>query len=488
MTTLSALEEFFRAGPVAAVGTGEPADGSVRALELFREAAASVPAYRAFLAGHGIEPDTVGDVAQLPLVTKKSYLHRHPLPQLCRDGTLGRADTVALSSGSSGEPTVWPRSIADEAITARRFEQILAGGFGAGERTTLVVICFALGSWVGGMYTAACCRLLAAKGYPITVATPGNNVDEILRAVRRLGPEYDQVVLAGYPPFVKGVVDAGLEQGVDWSAYAVKLVLAGEVFSEQWRDLVGRRAGITSAVAGSASMYGTADAGVLGTETPLSVGIRRFLSTRPDAARALFGDGRLPTLVQYDPSTRYFETHEGTLVLTADGQVPLIRYHLADEGGLVAYENMLDHCRAHGFDPLAGVGAAGAPVLPFVFVFGRSLFTVSYFGANIYPESVSAALERSPISEWSTGRFVVETRADEDENRVLSLTVEVAPGAVAGAAEAAEAAEAVRTELLRVNSEFAHYVPAGRQTPVVQLRPAGDPEYFPAGVKHRYSR
>ena len=53
--------------------------------------------------------------------------------------------------------------------------------------------------------------------------------------------------------------------------YAVKPVLAGEVFSEEWRDLVGRRAGMRSRCYDSASLYGTADAGVLGTETPLSV-------------------------------------------------------------------------------------------------------------------------------------------------------------------------------------------------------------------------
>ena len=45
-----------------------------------------------------------------------------------------------------------------------------------------------------------------------------------------------------------------------------------------------------------------------------------------------------------------------------------------------------------------------------------------------------------------------------------------------------------RTELPRLNSEFAHYVPATYQTPTVELRPAGDPEHFPPGVKHRYPR
>jgi phenylacetate-CoA ligase len=39
-----------------------------------------------------------------------------------------------------------------------------------------------------------------------------------------------------------------------------------------------------------------------------------------------------------------------------------------------------------------------------------------------------------------------------------------------------------------LNSEFAHFVPAERRTPRVRLRPYADPEYFPPGVKHRYTR
>jgi phenylacetate-CoA ligase len=47
---------------------------------------------------------------------------------------------------------------------------------------------------------------------------------------------------------------------------------------------------------------------------------------------------------------------------------------------------------------------------------------------------------------------------------------------------------AVAAELRRLNSEFAHYVPADRHLPKVTLRPAGDPQWFPPGVKHRYTR
>ncbi|HUQ57665.1 phenylacetate--CoA ligase family protein [Lentzea sp.] len=451
-------------------------------LDLFQHTASTVPAYAELLRDNGIDPAdirTSEDFQRLPLLDKANYHERYPLPELCRGGTVTGCDMIAVSSGSSGRPTIWPRSLEDELHVARRFEQVLVDGFRADERSTLAVVCFPLGTWVGGLFTQACVRHLAAKGCPITVVAPGNNKAEILRVLPELAPHFDQVVLLGYPPFVKDVIDTGLAQDVGWAAFSIKLVLAGEVFSEQWRDLVSQRAGIPDPVSDVASLYGTADSGVLGNETALSVGIRRFFAIRPDLARELFGDSRLPTLVQYDPASRFFEVHDGTLVFTADGGIPLVRYRIADEGGIFAHDELLAFCAGHGFTPPPG------PELPFVFLFGRSLFTVSFFGANVHPENVAVGLEQPGVSDVVTGRFVIESVEDADRDRLLRITVETAPGRTA---DAAAIAESIKEQLLRLNSEFAHYVPAERQLPEVVLRPAGDPEYFPAGVKHRYTR
>jgi phenylacetate-CoA ligase len=465
-----AFDDFFAPTP-------ERSDSWV--LDLFQHTAATVPAYRKLLRENGIEPGSITtfeDFQRLPLLDKPSYHERYPLPELCRDGTLTSCDMIAVSSGSSGRPTIWPRALEDELHVARRFEQVLVDGFRADERTTLAVVCFPLGTWVGGLFTQACVRHLAAKGCPITVVAPGNNKAEILRVLPELAPHFEQVVLLGYPPFLKDVIDT---PGTDWQKYDIKLVLAGEVFSEQWRDLVSQRAGIADPLRDVASLYGTADSGVLGNETAVSVGIRRFFALRPDLAREVFGDSRLPTLVQYDPASRFFEVRDGTLVFTADGGIPLIRYRIADEGGIFGYDELLAYCARHGFTPPPG------PSLPFVYLFGRSLFTVSFFGANVYPENVTVGLEQDGISDTVTGKFVIESVEDADRDRSLRVVVETAPGQTA---DAQAIAESVRAQLLRLNSEFAHYVPVERQLPEVVLRPAGDPEYFPIGVKHRYTR
>ncbi|GIH25952.1 phenylacetate--CoA ligase [Acrocarpospora phusangensis] len=441
---------------------------------MFRRVAERVPAYGEFLRERGVDPAAVRAFGDVPMTTKDNYVRRHPLAALCRDGVVG--DMIAVSSGSSGEPAFWVRSSADEKVIAERFAEVFRA-FGAHERRTLAVVCFSLGTWVGGLFTISCLRHLADEGFPVTVVAPGNNKGEILRVLPALAPQFEQVVLLGYPPFLKDVIDT---PGVPWPDYHVKIVTAGEVFSEEWRALVAARAAIADPLTSTASLYGTADAGVLGNETPLSIEIRRFLAARPDAAKELFGASRLPTLVQYDPAVRFFEEHDGTLLFTGDNGIPLVRYHIADEGGLISHQGMLAYLARYGFRP-----TAPGPHLPFVYVFGRSLFVVSYYGANVYPENVTVGLEQPEVSASVTGKFVLSA---PEGAKGIELTVELSAGTTPTPDLAAQISTSVLQALHRLNSEFTHYVPDAHQPPLVTLRPYADPEHFPPGVKHRYVR
>ncbi|MGR8942552.1 MAG: phenylacetate--CoA ligase family protein [Gammaproteobacteria bacterium] len=270
---------FLRAPLEAILQERLSADPVENAMNLFKATVSQVPAYRQFLEAHSVDPDliaSIGNFDSLPLQTKTNYMQIYPLPMRCKNGQLTACDRLAVSSGSTGTSTFWPRAMCDELDIALRFEQVFRLSFRAHEQATLAVVCFPMGNWVGGVFTTSCCWHLAQKGYPLTVAAPGNKPDEILRVVRELGPFFQQTVLLGYPPFVKDVVDTGTAQKLDWSLYNIKFVFAGEVFSEEWRTLMLERVGSASPCRDSASLYGTADGGVLGNETPLSIAIRRF--------------------------------------------------------------------------------------------------------------------------------------------------------------------------------------------------------------------
>lgn len=490
---LTALERFYATALDEELTRHEREPPDQAALALFRSAVQEVPAYSRFLSGLGFDPTSVSgasDFERVPATSKQGYHRQHSLAALCRGGELSGCDMLAVSSGSSGEPAVWPRFVSDETGTAFRFEQVLRDAFAADQRRTLAVVCFALGSWVGGMYTTACLRHLAAKGYPVTLVTPGNQKAEILRVLRALGPSFEQIVLCGYPPFLKDVIDSGQADGFSWQAQPVNLLMAGEVFSEEWRSIVCERLGADAPELTTASLYGTADGGVLANETPLTIAIRRQLAQAPALAEQLFGEARLPTLCQYDPLHRYFEVDGAELLFSGDGGIPLLRYKILDHGGIHAFDRLSEAIPLQMTQAQARLASLGVPVrrLPFVHVFGRSSFALSFYGANVYPENIAVGVEKPELLAALSGKFVLQIALDPDHNPLLDVALELLPGQAPSEVLARDVAASIQRELERVNSEFLHYAPAARRTPQVRLLRHADPDYFPTGVKHRYTR
>lgn len=50
-----------------------------------------------------------------------------------------------------------------------------------------------------------------------------------IRVMRTLSPMFEQTVILGYPPFVKGLIDAGRASQMPWADFNLKMVFAGEV-------------------------------------------------------------------------------------------------------------------------------------------------------------------------------------------------------------------------------------------------------------------
>jgi len=93
-----------------------PDGGVTSVLQLFQQVVTTVPAYQRFLAQYyqsipNIQ--TLEDFQTLPLITKENYLRQYSLSELCRHGQLETCDLIAVSSGSTGNPTFWPRFISD---------------------------------------------------------------------------------------------------------------------------------------------------------------------------------------------------------------------------------------------------------------------------------------------------------------------------------------------------------------------------------------
>jgi phenylacetate-CoA ligase len=167
-----------------------------------------------------------------------------------------------------------------------------------------------------------------------------------------------------------------------------------------------------------------------------------------------------------------------------------VRYHISDRGGLLGYAEMTQLLAKHAADPFLEIDRTDPTLneLPFAYVFGRSHNAVSYYGANVFPEMVSVGLEQPGLAEQVTGKFVMSVREDADRDTHFHVVVELAAGVTASSDLAATMAEAIGLHVARLSGEYGAYVPSERRAPRVELRPLGDPEYFPVGVKHRWTR
>lgn len=457
-----------------------------------RRAAHDVPAYRSFLSTHGLTPETLSTVPwlDLPVMTKENYISVYPLAERCLFGSLLEADTFAVSSGTTGAPTIWPRSLADELDSSFSFESVIRN-FEADKLRTLMVVAFPLGIWIGGMHSTSTLRLLANKGFPIAVITPGANIEEIARAIVGLAASFEQVVLVGYPPFLRDVLASKLPAGA-WASVVPRLIMAGEAFTEEWRDRVHELAGRKDTLRSSASVYGTADAGVLAFESPVSIQIRRLASDSTELCKQLFGQPRLPALMQYDGAQVHFEEHNGELLFSKVSTLPLVRYNIGDQGGVytpVGLAARLQAALSEGIISFSGdlIAATEHAQHPFVYLFGRSDSTVSFFGANIYAEHVSSAINKSPAAARLTGRFYMETLDAPTGGKQLRVVVETREGTTPDDDDSEALRTHIEDTLRTVNSEYKNYVPRERQRIALKLVPFGADALFSRKGKQKYS-
>jgi hypothetical protein len=123
MQLLTKLQTFLSESLEVKLQRSIATDLEAHVLALFHTVVNSVPAYRQFLQVQGIDPasiQTLSAFQQLPLVTKANYIKQYPIAEICRAGNLSTRDMLAVSSGSTGEPTCWPRQISDELEIATR--------------------------------------------------------------------------------------------------------------------------------------------------------------------------------------------------------------------------------------------------------------------------------------------------------------------------------------------------------------------------------
>lgn len=463
------------------------------ALHVFDQMSQHVPAYKDFLAKNKINPKkikTQEDLQSVPPIDKQNYLRQYPLADLCIDGSLEKAKVISVSSGSTGDPFFWVHGHAQHLEGAAIHKNIFERIFNAQYHRTLVVICFSMGTWVAGPFTMLS-TINIKSNYPLNVLTPGIDKEDAIKGIKKLYSNYDKIIIAGYPPFVKDVLEESLHHQIDWRKKSLSLLLAGENFSEEWRDYVHKELFINDVLHGSVNIYGTADATILGHETPLSILIRRIYNKHPGLMQDILKTTLMPTLVQYYPQRRYFEQVGNELVFSSNTGIPLCRYNIHDTGKIFTLDDLTRPIKDEVDKALHSTKLNSLYYwrrLPFVTVNGRKDLTITIYAVLIYPENIKAALESEGLRHKVTGKFTMETKYHPDMDQYFEVEVELKRNVKESNRLHQRIKEEIITRLQKMNAEYRklHKSVGNRAEPVVTLFEYGTQPIGKVGVKHAW--
>jgi phenylacetate-CoA ligase len=447
--------------------------GLWKAWRAHEHAKRTCPAYRDFMAKHpGAKVKLRGftpDMSAIPAMDKKNYILSYSIEERCVGGKLPmRGAVIDESSGTSGNPNNWVRGPEERQHVARMLQ--IAMHHMLGSKPRLFINAFALGPWATGM-----CVSSAVVDVCLLKST-GPEISKIINTLKVFGPNYEYII-AGYPPFLKMLVDT---PDIDWSKYSITAFFGGEAISENMRAYLKRafRGGIYGD-------YGASDLEInLAAESDFTIAVRQLINDNPAVRHALNGkfEDAIPSVFQYNPMDYVVETNaEDELLITIarNGTVsPRIKYNIHDLGQVLSYDEVVAALQG------AGVNTSTLPKplaeLPLILMYGRSDYSVAYYGCKITPGEVESICYGIPELARRINAFAIATKEDTSNNKHLAICLELAENVPApDAEETAALRDQIFRRLTEVNQDFREsirMVPAGYE-PTIEFYGKGQGEF-----------
>ena len=329
---------------------------------------------------------------------------QYTLEELCHKGDMDNIHLIGASSGFSKSGAVyWPKRPCDEKGYMDSIEQMFVRTAEIDRRKTLCVECLALGMWIGGMQIAAALRNIALSGkYHFTICTPGLDLKAAVHVITDYHQYYDQVLVITNPSNIPLVTALFKQKGGSLPMGIITLPVVGEYFSEAFREQVGRQYGHPSDAPYVVwTGYGSADTGDLGVETSATIALRKFFHRHPDECMGMFGTSSAPMILAASPSA-YIEIIDGSIVVTKNQFLPLVRYNTKDSGGLLSKKRVRELVPAALYDELPE---------EMLYVYGRVDNAVVFYGTNLMVNDIQDYLLSLPAGMGYGGLFTIH--ADE---------------------------------------------------------------------------
>ena len=367
----------------------------------------TVPAYKDYLKQNNYDWK-IFSLSSFPETSKETYIKKYTPLQRCRFGRLSHKGThIDESAGSSGTPYNWMRSDKELEQIHKNMAGYISLVLPAKNRFTING--FSMGAWATGTITGEAAARIGM------VKNTGPDIDKIYDTIEHFGPDFNYLI-TGYPPFLKQMIDEFNIRGFDFSKYNIDALVGGEGITEALRQYCEQN------ISRVRSVYGATDLtlGIAG-ESSFTIWLRNILLENSELRKLILGsdESRTPMIFQYNPLENFLEVnHRNELICTINSShvlAPKLRYNLGDEVTLftlrditkiLKYDKALykEATRIIKKEPLR---------IQLMFFFGRADSTISYMGANIYPQDVEYGIYNDPEIAKHVSRFCLELKENE---------------------------------------------------------------------------
>jgi phenylacetate-CoA ligase len=274
-----------------------------------------------------------------------------------------------------------------------------------GDRPYSFINGFAMGPWATGVTATLAMNSNSQAG----VAVIGPNIDEIYACIKEqariYGPNHP-IVVSGYPPHIRKVVEKAVEEGFPLHNYNIIGVVGGEAMSEDLRDLLVEQKDENGIISRTGfkqcySSYGASDLDInIGYESDFEIELRKICHKNPALAEDLFGKNEFkPMIFHYDPLNYHIESDEHRhLYYTCvrnDRISPRVRYDLGDIGMTMPISDVLATLKKHGVEMTNHPNTS----LPLLFIWGRQGSQISFRGCKVAPENLGETIRRLDAEE-----------------------------------------------------------------------------------------
>lgn len=400
-----------------------------KALQIAKQGYETILAYKDFLASKNIT--NIDKLEELPITNKSNYINSYKSWDLIPHNR-SRSLRITHSSGTSGKYTYWLEENSYIKYQALSLKLFLESNFAIHNHLTLAIIAFHMGAWTANDSFDLNLKMMALDlPYDFYTFSGGlSQIDKIIEVIDLYGSQTKQIIIFINPSMIFYLQQRAKYLGYQLPLSKMRYIVTGENFPENFRIKLQKEAQISPGQPFLFSYYGSADTGVLGTESLASISLRKILFQNPSLAQELGFDSIIPQFFHFNGKDTFLEITETGILVTKWQTTPLFRYGISDKISLYNWKelkqkviNLAIHqdCDANLVQILRKSSDRYPDILALT---GRTDNFIIFAGVNIPVYILDQIVKGKELQGFLTGIYTVKLAYQDNGKQLLLFDLE----------------------------------------------------------------